>query len=175
MDQQLTTDVRNAFAGEYFNNASKEMTGFSGWLMKTAVSVGEKMEKLEKSRSWKFPVYMATASTLPAFVFLGALVAAPLLTLAALGGAIWAGRRAYKEQDTIADKALDRDMENGTLPARYRAEILQPQIDALELKKSSLPAAGTAAAEFAKAVSPSQAVIETSPKPAPTAPNGPAA
>ena len=59
----------------------------------------------------------------------------------------------------ITSKTLDHDIENGVLVERYRAERLQPQIDALEMKKSSLPSAGSATADFALAVSPKLPVL----------------
>ena len=181
MEAQTQSDIRSAYKDEYREAALKDVKGIGGWMLRLGDRFSARVNEIEKSKTenWKMPIYMLGPSFLGAYGVIIGMIAAPVVTVAAIGAAIWTGRRAWKKADAIAEAAIDRDMDSGALPARYNAEILQPKIDklakdmeGLQQVKSSLPAPGAASADFGKAVSPPAPAVDA-PENAASAPKPP--
>ncbi len=182
MEADVKAVIRNAYQAEYQSDAIKDVKGIGGWLLHISERFEQKVTEADKANSWKVIPYLAVPVVLGAYAIMAGLLFAPLATAAVVGAGIWSKVSAVKQQKAIADAALDRDIENGTLLSRYNAEFLQSKIDnaTKELEtllkvKSSLPLPGAAAAEFANAVKPQEPVVETQ-KSTPAAPSntGPA-
>lgn len=181
MEAQTQSDIRNAYKEEYREAAIKDAKGVGGWMLRMGVRFSKRVDELEKSKkeNWKLPFYMITPSLFGAYGLVLGLITVPLLTIAAVGAAVWTGRSAWNKTDAVAEAAIDRDMDSGALPARYNAEILQPKIDklakemeGLQQVRSSLPAPGAATADFGKAVSPAAPAASATATPA-SAPKAP--
>ncbi len=152
MDTQEREDINKAYYLEYKSKAIQEMTGFSGMLMRFGDKINSKLIDWHDSRSAKYDLAMLGGALGMGMSFWAGLFAAPLVTAIIVGSGAYVIVKADREANRRTKIAVNQDIENGVLPERYAREVLQPQIEALDAKRTSLLNRGDAAKAFSKAV-----------------------
>jgi len=172
MDAQTKADIRTAYFAEYKRETTRTLKGMAGWILRGMDAFERKIGQWEKEQKvLKMGAAVISASTLPAYALIGAFIASPFLGVGVLAAGIGLGIHTARKSTAATTAALDRDIENGTLVERYRDEVLQRQIaalaekqDALERKKSALPAPGAATQSFTVTVTPDADAVTAAPE-----------
>lgn len=146
MTQDIKQEIRGRYIGEYIADAGAKKPGILGKIWRSARSIKEHMDVLKKAE----PQAHALVYVIGAVLLLSGIGGAPIFTsLVVAAGAGYAGGliRANAQVHRDASSAIARDIDDGKLDARFKADTQNKT--GPEMPLSKLPAGGTAAAQFA--------------------------
>jgi hypothetical protein len=156
MDDNEQGKMRYCFFDEYRTRIGSGYSGIGGKIWRLGNKIEAKARKWDKEGEFfaQFGLCIVTPLLLVAAIFLAPPIG--LSALALIGSAFAFGVHADKEIKKLALQEINRDTESGALIARYKMEVLDPEVQALEKrleeKKANLPSAGAASKCFSGAV-----------------------
>ena len=148
MDANTANEIRKTYGNEYYRKGVKDVPGLAGWVARGLSALYRKIDQWEKDRPLTALAAHFACSALPVFAAYGALVASVPLGLCLIAASVAVGVYTHVETKRVCNEALKRDIGNGTLAERYKADVLTPKLQGLEQQMSSLPSTGTAKSDF---------------------------
>lgn len=145
MTQDIKEQIRDRYIAEYIADAGAKKPGILGKIWRNARSIKEHLDVLKKAE----PQAHALVYVIGAVLLLSGMGGAPVFTavvIAAGAGYVGGLIRANCEVRSEASAAIARDIEDGKLGARFKAETSAKIPPDAQLSK--LPAGGLAAAQF---------------------------
>lgn len=146
MAQDIKQEIRDRYIGEYIADAGAKKTGILGKIWRNARSIKEHMDVLKKAEPQAHALVYVIGTVLLLSSFGGAPIMGMLVVAAAAaytGGLL----RANAEVRGEASAAIARDIDDGKLDARFKADTATKT--APDMQPPKLPAGGQAAAQFA--------------------------
>lgn len=155
MTQDIKSEIRNQYIGEYMDAAGAKKPGLLGKIWRGVQTFENAVNRWEKEQSWKMPVTMLGVPIVLAYGVIGSFMAAPLLGIAAvagLAGYVGSYLRADVQVRREAWDAVTRDIDDGKLSERFKTEVLDIRARELEQKTANLPTKGAAVSQFSASV-----------------------
>lgn len=146
MTEDIKEQIRDRYIGEYIADAGAKKPGILGKIWRSARSVKEHLDVVKKAD----PQAHALLYVVGAVLLLSGIGGAPVFTgivVAAAAGYAGGLIRANAQVRSEASLAIARDIEDGKLDARFKADTQNKTAPDMPLSK--LPAGGQAAAQFA--------------------------
>ena len=136
MDKYIEADIQKHFFKEYLESAVKTQRGLMGKFSRWSEKPTTRRTKVALGMAFVAAIAVPIAAFAAGGLMLGATVAVSFSG----GGALLAAIAALPSlrAEISAAKALNKDIENGTLITRYKDEVLQPRLQEIQREEKEI-------------------------------------